>query len=695
MALRKRGHSRIRVEERNGSEQAPSARRRADTWRAAIDELALVSPRHYHTAQELGNPVIEERTRGSSARITSRAPGAGEAGSGRPVFVVPAEEVDSGDPQRLAFTIAREAEHLLRAHFADAGTGRYPDSTTLEEAQGLVVNDTLVESTSLVAPDGVPLGPATWGTSFAGMTTAGAYAALRRLKGLEDDTRPQDADAHGDGDAESDAPQDQADGGAQAAGAPGPGGSGDDGRGSPGDLMDADQEEEDSDPLDGDGTPVGTGSGTSGTGTGGSEDEADGDGDAAESNEGNGARTTTGDEEGQRAPEDGHGTATPDGAPLEMDDDAPGAQDAGADSEGDSCESVAGEDAVNDTPSIEDTAQTGARSDDDEESGPSGEPAPVSGVEHGDGVGEGTELRAPIGGLGAGSEAEGLEPGQDDGPEDEEAMGSLLVDVVEALAEQGLASPDDVAALEAAGRLGEAHELAEAQERGQEDEEFADVRLARANRKWAPDWARLLRDIDPRIASAGSKRGALAGRRTRTTFARPSRKFAWAYPRMVLPSRIASTPEDEGDSLPTIILAVDQSGSIPASAVEDSMALAATVPRHAARFIVCRWSDHLDEIEDPRPGAPAPVFWKGGSTLFHLVVEFAERVKRERTGGRDPYVITVTDGVFTPISSAPTIPREHFHWVRIPDQWNSARDGFLSMGGVHAPYPLENLVGRR
>ena len=690
MALRKRGHSRARVEERNGPERRLYAQRRADTWRAAIDELALVSPRHYHTAQELGNPVIEEGERESSARITSRAPGAVDGGSGRPVFVVPAEEVDSGDPQRLAFTIAREAEHLLRAHFADVGTGRYPDSATLEEAQDLVVNDTLVENTSLVAPEGVPLGPATWGASFAGMTTAEAYAALRRLKGLEDDTRPQDADAHDDEGAESDAPQDQADSGAQAAGAPGPGGSGDDGSGSPGDPMDADQEEENSDPLDGDGAPAGTGNGTGATETGGSEDDEGGNSDGAESSGGNDASTTTGDEEGRRATEDSPGSTTPDGAPLEMDDGDLGAHGAGADSDGGDCESVAGDDAVNDAPSIEDTAQAGAHDDGDNGSGPLGEPAPVSGVEHGDGVGEGTELRAPSGGLGAGSEVEGPEPGQDEG-----AMGGLLVDVVEALAEQGLASPDDVAALEAAGRLGEAHELAEAQERGQEDEEFADVRLARANRKWAPDWARLLRDIDPRIASAGSKRGALAGRRTRTTFARPSRKFAWAYPRMVLPSRIASTPEDEGDSLPTIILAVDQSGSIPASAVEDSMSLVATVPRHAARFIVCRWSDHLDEIEDPRPGAPAPVFWKGGSTLFHLVVEFAERVKRERTGGRDPYVVTVTDGVFTPISSAPTIPREHFHWVSVPDQLNGARDGFLSMGGVHAPYSLGKLVERR
>lgn len=691
MALRKRGHSRARAEERNGLGQAPSAQRRADTWRAAIDELALVSPRHYHTAQELGNPVIEDGARGSSARITSRAPGTGEAGSGRPVFVVPAEEVDSGDPQRLAFTIAREAEHLLRAHFADAGTGRYPDSTTLEEAQDLVVNDTLVESTSLVAPDGVPLGPATWGASFAGMTTAEAYAALRRLKGLEDDTRPQDADAHGDGDAESDAPQDQADGGAQAAGAPGPGGSGDDGSGSPGDPMDADQEEEDSDPLDGDGTPTGTGSGTGDSGTEGSEDEAGGDGDGAESNGGNGACTTTAGGESQQEHENGSGPATPDGAPPEMDDDAPGVQDAGADSEGDSGESVAGEDAVDDAPSIEDTAQAGAHDDGDNGSGPLGESAQITSIERGEGTESGMGLRVR-GVLDVGSEVEELEPGQDDGPEDERAMGGLLVDVVEALAEQGLASPDDVAALEAAGRRGEASELAEAQERGREDEEFADVRLARANRKWAPDWARLLRDIDPRIASAGSKRGALAGRRTRTTFARPSRKFAWAYPRMVLPSRIASTPEDEGDSLPTIILAVDQSGSIPTSAVEDSMALAATVPRHAARFIICRWSDRLDEIEDPRSGAPLPAPWSGGSTLFHLVVEFAERVKRERTGGRDPYVVTVTDGVFTPISSAPTIPREHFHWVRVPDQWDGARDGFLSMGGIRAPYPLEKLM---
>lgn len=400
------------------------------------------------------------------------------------------------------------------------------------------------------------------------------------------------------------------------------------------------------------------------------------------------------DEEGRRAPEDGPGPATPDGAPLEMDDDAPGVQDAGADSEGGSCESVAGEDDVNDAPSIEDTAQAGAHDDGDNGPGPLGESAQITSIRRGDGMESGTELRVR-GVLDVGSGVEEPEPGQDDVPEDEGAMGGLLVDVVEALAEQGLASPDDVAALEAADRLGEASELAEAQERGQEDEEFADVHLARASRKWAPDWARLLRDIDPRIASAGSKRGALAGRRTRTTFARPSRKFAWAYPRMVLPSRIASTPEDEGDSLPTIILAVDQSGSIPASAVEDSMALAATVPKHAARFIVCRWSDHLDEIEDPRPGAPSLTFWKGGSTLFHLVVEFAERVKRERTGGRDPYVITVTDGVFNPISSAPTIPREHFHWVRVPDQWNGARDGFLSMGGVHEPYPLEGIMGRR
>lgn len=679
MALRKRGHSRARTEERNGSEQAPSARRRADTWRAAIDELALVSPRHYHTAQELGNPVIEEGAHGSSARITSMAPGAGEAGSGRPVFIVPAEEMDSGDPQRLAFTIAREAEHLLRAHFADAGTGRYPDSTTLEEAQDLVVNDTLVEGTSLVAPDGVPLGPATWGASFAGMTTAEAYAVLRRLKGLEDDTRPQGDGPHGDGGAESDAPQDQADSGAHGAGAPDQGGSGDDGSGSTGDPMNADQEEEDSDLLDADGDPAGAGDGAGSTGTGVPEDDGSGNGGGAESNEGNDASTTTGDEEGRRAP---------DGAPLEMDDDAPGVQDAGADSDGGSCESAAGEDAGDSALGGEDTAQAGAHDDGDNGPGPSGESAQITSIERGDGMESETELRVR-GVLDVGNEVEEPEPGQDEG-----AMGGLLVDVVEALVEQGLASPDDVAALEAAGRLGEAHELAEAQERGQEDEEFANVRLARANRKWAPDWARLLRDIDPRIASAGSKRGALAGRRTRTTFARPSRKFAWAYPRMILPSRIASTPEDEGDSLPTIILAVDQSGSIPASAVEGSMSLAATVPSHAARFIVCRWSDHLDEIEDPRPGAPSPVFWKGGATLFHLVVEFAERVKRERTGGKDPYVITVTDGVFTPIRSAPTIPREHFHWVRVPDNWNGARDGFLSMGGVHAPYSLEGIMGR-
>jgi len=149
------------------------------------------------------------------------------------------------------------------------------------------------------------------------------------------------------------------------------------------------------------------------------------------------------------------------------------------------------------------------------------------------------------------------------------------------------------------------------------------------------NWVELLAKINPELKQSGKPK-------SRDSWHQPRRRMIHSYPQVILPTRkrLDDPNKKKGDSIPTFIIALDMSGSIPTHLLKDLAALAQSCPPNLIRSFPITWSDNFKVYDPERPDR---IVSRGG-TRISSVYEYAEQVKREE--GVDPYVLVITDGGF-------------------------------------------------
>ena len=146
------------------------------------------------------------------------------------------------------------------------------------------------------------------------------------------------------------------------------------------------------------------------------------------------------------------------------------------------------------------------------------------------------------------------------------------------------------------------------------------------------NWVQLLAEINPKLRDRGRPKH-------KDAWHAPRRRMLHSYPNVILPtSKRMDSPRGKGDSIPTFIIALDMSGSIPERLLTNLAAFAASVPPELIRAFPITWSDSF-KIFDPE--RPREIVRRGGTTI-QTVMNYANQVEKESKVR--PYVLVITDG---------------------------------------------------
>lgn len=147
------------------------------------------------------------------------------------------------------------------------------------------------------------------------------------------------------------------------------------------------------------------------------------------------------------------------------------------------------------------------------------------------------------------------------------------------------------------------------------------------------DWKYLISEFNPKILSAGG-----AKNKTRDVWTSPNRRMMSVYPKVILPKRVAiNNSNDNGDDVPTFILALDMSGSIPNYLIAGLANLADTVPSGYVNVLPITWSDTVKEFDTRERKIVSRM-----GTNINAVWDYSQKVKKDI--GKEPYVFVITDG---------------------------------------------------
>lgn len=206
-------------------------------------------------------------------------------------------------------------------------------------------------------------------------------------------------------------------------------------------------------------------------------------------------------------------------------------------------------------------------------------------------------------------------------------------------------------------------------------------------------WEDLLREIDPDILKDLGDSPP-----ERPSFARRPRRLA-AFEETILP--VQRRPEEDpvrGRGKPTIVMALDTSGSIGNEQAQQFITLAKSIPLDKVNLFTCTFTNGYMplDLEEPR--------WVGGGTNFSAVENFiqSEVIGQIPQGGKKPLeeypqaVIVVTDGesVFNGPSPNPDQLRESWKWLMTPQhsmQWLNSYVYGDGSAGDHS-YELEKFI---
>lgn len=151
-------------------------------------------------------------------------------------------------------------------------------------------------------------------------------------------------------------------------------------------------------------------------------------------------------------------------------------------------------------------------------------------------------------------------------------------------------------------------------------------------------WAKLLKEIDPDMF----KEPGIAPPMVSSFHQRRRKLQGHAYKDVYLPvERYEQRHEKETNEKPSIVLALDVSGSIGERDAERFITLAKSIPTERIKLFCCTFQYDYEEI-DPQN---VHRFSQGGGTNFDAIVEYIEaRVKPELKGKYPKSVVVITDG---------------------------------------------------
>lgn len=191
--------------------------------------------------------------------------------------------------------------------------------------------------------------------------------------------------------------------------------------------------------------------------------------------------------------------------------------------------------------------------------------------------------------------------------------------------------------------------------------------------KWREDnsvslaWEDLLKEIDPDILPDPS-----TGPPERPTFTRRPRSLS-AFPETILPvTKKSEVDKAKNKDKPTIVMALDTSGSIGHEQAEKFITLAKSIPRDKVNLFTCTFTtDYLDlDLDDPH--------FRGGGTSFSAVEDFIQDkvIGKIPDGSKKPIkdypktVLVVTDGdanFYDRSKPSQSQLEENWHWLLTPD----------------------------
>lgn len=193
---------------------------------------------------------------------------------------------------------------------------------------------------------------------------------------------------------------------------------------------------------------------------------------------------------------------------------------------------------------------------------------------------------------------------------------------------------------------------AAAQDMGVTEEEFAQELTNTAGGGYSPtgapvadatqftpermNWRELLARINPKVLESGKKRA-----RVRNNWTRYNRRMGAVYPTVIMPKVEAEKPktDDDGDSLPVLVVALDLSGSIPRTLVKTLQGLLNEIPEELIKAYPCTWGSNLIPYDEEHNFRVA-----GGGTNIDNVSKYVTKIEKET--GTSPYVLVITDGQF-------------------------------------------------
>jgi len=150
-------------------------------------------------------------------------------------------------------------------------------------------------------------------------------------------------------------------------------------------------------------------------------------------------------------------------------------------------------------------------------------------------------------------------------------------------------------------------------------------------------WVRLLNDLDPDMF----KQPGIAPPMIPSFHNRRRKLMAKDFQKVHLPVyRKEERREDKTKEIPSIVLALDVSGSIGAGDANRFVSLAMTIPRDRVKVFPCVFQENYQKID-----LDDPKFRQGGGTNFDAVAHFINNeVKPELKGKAPKAVVIITDG---------------------------------------------------
>lgn len=147
------------------------------------------------------------------------------------------------------------------------------------------------------------------------------------------------------------------------------------------------------------------------------------------------------------------------------------------------------------------------------------------------------------------------------------------------------------------------------------------------------NWRALLARINPKVLEAGKTV------RPRNDWASYNRRMGAVYPKAILPKVKTEdpAPKEKGDAIPSMVIALDLSGSIDRSLVKMLQGLLTDIPEDLIQAYPCTWGSNLIPFT---PGGRVA----GGGTNIDLVSSYVRKIQAET--GTEPYVLVITDGQF-------------------------------------------------